>query len=100
MDNDEFQKFINHISSFSDYLFHLSPFQFTMLGIVLGIISCEALTTNQQNSLGNFLEEVGQILLTYNAHAQTTNAFQYGTMQDQLNILRTQLNQIIQNMKK
>lgn len=100
MNDDAINQFINSITSFSDFLFHLTPFQFTMLGIVLGIISSEALTTNQQNSLGNFLEEVGQILLTYNAHATTTSAYKYGTTQDQLNILKDQINQIIRNIKK
>ncbi len=100
MDNEQYQKFINSLTSFSDFLFHLTPFQFTMLGIILGIISCEALTVNQQNSLGNFLEEVGQILLTYNAQAETINGYRNSTYQEQLDELTRKVNQIFQNNKK
>lgn len=57
----------NKIESFADWLLTLSPFEFTSLAVITGyIISCN-LTVSQQNSIGNWFELLGQIILTFNA---------------------------------
>lgn len=60
---------IHEIRSFIDWIMTLTPFQFTTIGTITGYILAENLTVDQQNSLGNWLEFVGQLLLTYNAQA-------------------------------
>lgn len=45
-------------------LFDLSPEEFTALSVLIGFALLPGLTTNQQNSLGNFLMGVGQVLET------------------------------------
>lgn len=68
MKNETFKNFINQdFKSFSDGLFSLSAFEFTLIGSILGFAISEGLTTNQQNSLGNFFTLIGQVLMTENA---------------------------------
>lgn len=46
---------------------NLSPLEFTTLAVFSGyLISCN-LTVDEQNSIGNWLELLGQIILTFNA---------------------------------
>ena len=52
---------------FSKFLDSLSPLEFTTLGCVIGIIITSILNNNEQNSVGNFLELVGQVILTAQA---------------------------------
>ena len=61
----------NEFKSFSEWLFSLSAFEFTSYGTVIGYLISSVLTTNQQNSLGNFFELVGQVILTFNAQNST-----------------------------
>lgn len=72
MNSEEFDKFSNYdFSSFSDWLFSLSPYEFTLIATLLGFLISPTLTVNQQNSLGNFFELLGQIILTVNAQSVT-----------------------------
>ena len=57
----------NDFSSFADWLMTLSPLEFSTLGVITSYIIASRLTVNQQNSIGNWLEMVGQIILTFNA---------------------------------
>lgn len=52
---------------FSKFLSSLSPTEFTALGCVIGLIITSSLNNNEQNSVGNFLELVGQVILTAQA---------------------------------
>lgn len=45
-------------------IFDLSPEEFAALSMLLGFSLLPGLTTDQQNSLGNFLMGVGQVLET------------------------------------
>lgn len=47
----------------------LTPLEFTLSGTIIAWIITLELTPNEQNSLGNWLEMVGQIMLTYSAQA-------------------------------
>ncbi len=51
----------------SKFLSTLSPIEFTTLGCIIGVILTTSLTNNEQNSVGNFLELVGQVILTAQA---------------------------------
>lgn len=54
------------IKSFTKFLYSLSATELTALGAIIGIMMGQALTTNEQGTLGNFFELVGQTLLTMN----------------------------------
>lgn len=75
----------------------LTPFEFTTLGVVIGyILSCN-LTIDEQNSLGNWFELVGQIILTFNAQGsgqESSPSFQdINNLQQQINELKRKCNQ-------
>ncbi len=57
------------LKSLAKWLYTLSPLEISSIGCVIGLIGIETLTVNEQNVIGNFLELIGQILLTSNAQA-------------------------------
>ena len=61
-------------SEFASYLYSLNGYEFTFLSVLLGYIIATPLTLNQQNSIGNFFESLGQIILTINAQEITKDA--------------------------
>ena len=64
MDNN-FNNFINQdFSNLSNWLDTLNPYEFALIGTIAAFLIAPTLNANQQNSIGNFLEEIGQILLT------------------------------------
>lgn len=54
-------------NAFVDLLLSLNSYELTILGTSIGLLIAPTITINQQNSLGNFFELLGQILLTINA---------------------------------
>ena len=54
-------------------ILNLNPYEITTLAFIIGIIASEGLDYNQQQSLGNFFEQIGQTLLTIGAQAQNLN---------------------------
>lgn len=72
MDNSSFNNFTNQdFKALSNWLNSLNPYQFAISGIIAALLIDSVLTTNQKNSIGNFLEEVGQVLLTISAQEIT-----------------------------
>ena len=70
--DDEFSKFVNQdYKSFSKWLFSLNAYEFTLIATVAGFLISPTLTINEQNSLGNFFELLGQVVLTINAQGST-----------------------------
>lgn len=70
--DDEFSKFVNQdYKSFSEWLFSLNTYEFTLIATVVGFLISPTLTINEQNSLGNFFELLGQVILTINAQGST-----------------------------
>ncbi|MFZ5969883.1 MAG: hypothetical protein ACOYVK_22205 [Bacillota bacterium] len=73
-------------------LFNLSASQFALLASILGIGVANNLNSNQQNSLGNFFESLGQTILTVNAQEQLLQQNQSNdAMCQQLELLRKQI---------
>lgn len=60
----------NNENAFKSCFFSLPPKQFSLLSSLIGIVLIDNLDTNQQNSLGNFLINVGQAILTSAAQGQ------------------------------
>lgn len=55
------------LKSFASILSRLSPLEFASIGCLVGLIISAPLNSNEQNSIGNFLELVGQVVLTVQA---------------------------------
>ncbi len=72
MNNNSFNNFANQdFSSLSNWLNNLNAYEFAVTGIITALLIAPSLTANQQNSIGNFLEEVGQVLLVIAAQEIT-----------------------------
>ncbi len=69
MDTNKLEQLINteYIKNLSSFILSLSSFEFVTAGTLVGYIISSVLTTQEQNSVGNWLELVGQIVLTFNA---------------------------------
>lgn len=53
------------------FLTSLSPNEFVLLGVTIGISIAQDLSIVEQNSIGNFFQMIGEILITYNGQAVT-----------------------------
>lgn len=63
--NDAMHQFINNdYKSLTDFLFSFSGNEFAIFASVIGFVISQNLTIDQANSLGNFLECVGQFMLS------------------------------------
>ena len=83
-----FDEFLNcDYASIGDFLFNLSGVEYGVIGALLGLLISTKLTINQQNSIGNFLELVGQTLLAISAqeYNRKSNNSSQNTNQDILN---------------
>mgnify|MGYP001394886880 FL=1 len=69
--NNNLYKENNCVNPFVECLFSLSPRQFSLLSSLLGIFLIDNLDLDQQNSLGNFIVNIGQAILTAAAQGQT-----------------------------
>lgn len=61
------------IRNYADFLNNLSPNELMILSSIIGILMSQGLTATQANSIGNFLEAVGQLILTYGAQTSLIN---------------------------
>lgn len=75
--------------SIIDEFFSLSPYEFTLVGNIAAYFIAIALTNSQQNSFGNLLELIAQVLLTIQAQANTTD----------INIQQTDIDHLINMLK-
>ena len=67
-ENEEFEKFVSQdFNDIAKWLNSLNAYEFTLIATGIG----KGLTINQQNSVGNFFEQIGQTLLTIGAQNQT-----------------------------
>lgn len=74
-----FNNFINQdFKSLSDWINTLNPYEFALVGVIAAFIIAQTLNANQQNSIGNFLEEIGQILLTISSQTITVEQAKQG----------------------
>lgn len=83
MTNDAFDRFMNQdFCEFANWIYSLNGYEFTIIATLVAIVIAPPLSINQQNSLGNFFEQVGQTLLTIAAQNQTVKhkIKQYTTM--------------------
>ncbi len=56
------------------FLSNTNPTLFSWSAVIIGTILCEELTVNEQNAIGNWLQLVGEYLLTYASQVALINA--------------------------
>lgn len=104
MNNKAFENFINQdFKGLSDWFSNLNPYEFTIVATIIGTAIAPILTTAQQNSLGNFFEQVGQTLETIGAQAQTNAVWannQNSSNNKDIEELKIQLEKIKRNISK
>ncbi len=107
MDNNAFKKFMNQdFKELANWIYTLDPYEFTAIATLIGIILAPILSINQQNSLGNFFEQIGQTLLTIGAQSQTVkhknkqnSSIQYNNIDDIENEINKIKDELIQLRK-
>lgn len=68
MNNKTINDFTNFdFSSLSSFLSKISPTEFGTIGCLVGLMISIPLNSNEQNSIGNFFELIGQVILTIQA---------------------------------
>lgn len=72
-------------------LFSLSACKFSLLASLLGILLIDNLDLNQQNSLGNFIVNIGQNLLTAAAQGEIVQERQQAEIRKQIQCLKDQI---------
>lgn len=85
-------------NAFVDLLLSINEYELTILGCAIGLLLAPTITINQQNSLGNFFELIGQTLLTINA--QAINNQPSAPSRQQLNEKINKLQQEIDNLRR
>lgn len=72
MNNKAYDDFMaQDFKGLSNWIYSLNPYEFTLISTLIGFIICPSLSINQQNSLGNFFEQIGQTMLTISSQSQT-----------------------------
>lgn len=72
MNNNAYNDFMNQdFKELATWIYSLNPYEFVIISTLIGLIISPSLTINQQNSLGNFFEQIGQTMLTIAAQSQT-----------------------------
>ena len=95
--DQNFNDFKKNIIEFSNFLDSIPPIEYSLYATILAYIIASFLTTSAQNSFGNWLEQVGQILLTISAQASSTPTDEeYDALVNEVKKLRMEIN----NLKK
>ena len=81
-------------NSFINLLLDLNETELTLFGCIIGFYLSSLTNINQQNSLGNFFELVGQILLTMNAQSININPFAGSNLNERLTKIEKELNEL------
>lgn len=72
MTNDAYDKFVNQdFKNLASWIYSLNGYEFTLIATLVSFLISPQLSINEQNSLGNFFEQMGQTLLTIAAQNQT-----------------------------
>jgi len=91
----------NCVNPFVECFFSLSPKQFSLLSSLLGILLIDNLDLNQQNSLGNFIVNIGQAILTAAAQGQIlqSNNSKDNHLRQQIQALKQQIYTLEQELE-
>ena len=70
--NNNYEEFKEAVKSFSNWLDSIPPYEYSLTGVIIAYIIAPNLTNSAQNAFGNWLELVGQIIVTISAQASAT----------------------------
>lgn len=85
----------NKYKTFASILNSLSPLEFTLIGNIVAWYITLNLTPNEQNSIGNWFEMIGQIMLTYQAQATPSITLQeFNNLINEVKSLRKDINEL------
>lgn len=87
------------IKSLAKWIYSLNPYQFTATAVLIGFAIAPSLSTNEQNSFGNFLIAIGQVLLTVNAQANTISTERFVTVEEADKIKEQLINELNTKLK-
>jgi hypothetical protein len=78
----------------------LTPLQFTILSVLFSIVLVEILNFDQQNSLGNFIVNVGQLVLGAAAQGQSHQSAnqEKDQIRQQIQMLKRQISALEQEL--
>lgn len=82
------------IISYSKLLSNLSPTELISIGYIISLILVEALSPYEQNTIGNFLELIGQALLTTFAQSSAIDPNINSPSQNEFNNLKADIKKI------
>lgn len=72
MSENSYKDFINQdFSGLARWIYSLNGYEFTLVSTLIAFLIAPRMSINEQNSLGNFFEQMGQTLLTIAAQNQT-----------------------------
>ena len=81
--------------NFINYFFSLSGNEISLLALGLGYLLSANLDTNKQNSLGNFFELIGQLLLTISAQNMVIESpINHMKLQAEINELKKEIERL------
>lgn len=83
----------SYVNPLAASFFSIPPKQYALLSTLLGILLTGNLDLNQQNSLGNFIVNVGQAILTAAAQGQAlqNNSSQDERIKQKIEMLKQQI---------
>lgn len=82
------------IVSYSKLLSNLSPTELISIGYIISLILVESLSPYEQNTIGNFLELIGQALLTTFAQSSAIDPNINSPSQNEFNNLKADIKKI------
>lgn len=97
--HNHFNDFKNIIQAISAWLDSIPPYEYSLYATIIAYIIASFLNTNAQNAFGNWLEQVGQIILTISAQASATpTSDDYQKLLNDIEILKQEINNLKKNI--
>ena len=93
--HNNYDEFKETIQSFSTWLDSIPPYEYSLSAVIIAYIIAPNLTINAQNAFGNWLELVGQIILTISAQVSATpSANQYNQLLADIENLKAEIKKL------
>ena len=93
--HDEINNFKNSCISISDILNNIPPYTYSLYATLAAYLISTVLDLNALNALGNWLEQVGQIMLTIAAQASATPSDkEYNALKEEVRKLRCEIEEL------
>ncbi len=93
--NQDFDNFKQSIIEFSNFLDNIPPYEYSLYATIIAYIISSLLSLNALNALGNWFEQVGQIMLTIAAQASATPSDEeYNALVQEVKALRIEVERL------